>query len=260
MSQRREKMSAARIIAASLLLLLTAAARGDDPLDQATLAPQSASKADSADQAATGGSPSKTEAKPRAKSKPEFINKPVAEWRRLLTRAEFAVTREKATEQPYSGKYATGHYKGTFVCACCDAANVESDLFSSQTKFDSGTGWPSFYQPVNATAVQTAADNSLFETRMEVLCRRCGAHLGHVFDDGPPPTGLRFCINSVALKLKAPAGEPPSARTPSKAKSKTVSKQDEKAPAKSSGNQTDSKPTASAADTPAPPASAPPSS
>ncbi len=87
------------------------------------------------------------------------------------------------------------------MCVCCDAAHVQSELFSSQTKFDSGTGWPSFYQAFNNIAVQTAWDYSEGEPRLEVMCRRCGAHLGHVFDDGPPPTGLRFCINSAAIKL-----------------------------------------------------------
>ena len=117
-----------------------------------------------------------------------------------------------------------GHFKGTFVCVCCDAAHVQSELFSSQAKFESGTGWPSFYQAVNSRAVQTAWDYSEVEPRVEVMCRRCGAHLGHVFDDGPPPTGLRFCINSAAIKLISPEAEASPKSAASKATSKSKAK------------------------------------
>lgn len=119
------------------------------------------------------------------------------EWRSLLTREQYMVTRLGATEPAFSGKYNAGHYKGTFLCVCCDAP-----LFDARTKFDSGTGWPSFWRPLTAKAMTESLDRSAYEPRIEVRCSRCGAHLGHVFADGPAPTGLRYCINSLALKLK----------------------------------------------------------
>jgi peptide-methionine (R)-S-oxide reductase len=136
---------------------------------------------------------------PAQKGQPEFVRKTDEEWQKVLSQAEYMVTRLKATEPAFTGKYATGHYRGTFTCVCCDAP-----LFDARTKFESGTGWPSFFQPVNRRAIQTAWDNSEAEPRVEVMCRRCGAHLGHVFEDGPPPTGLRYCMNSVALRLRPP--------------------------------------------------------
>ena len=157
--------------------------------------------------------------KPARTPEPEFVRKTLQEWQRTLPRGVFQVTRLKATEPPFSGRYATGHFHGTFLCACCDAV-----LFSSQSKFDSGTGWPSFWQPVQERAIDRAFDNSEAEPRIEVMCHRCGAHLGHVFDDGPPPTGLRFCINSLSLKLKSSGDETarPAAKTAGKAKVKTT--------------------------------------
>ena len=118
------------------------------------------------------------------------------EWKRILTPEQYHVLREKGTERPFTGQYANSHDKGTFVCAGC--GNL---LFASNTKFDSGTGWPSFWAPLSQDSVEEKSDNSLFMRRTEVLCKRCGGHLGHVFDDGPKPSGLRYCMNSVAMKL-----------------------------------------------------------
>lgn len=125
------------------------------------------------------------------------VQKTDAEWRDILTREQYHVTRQHGTERAFTGKYHDCKDDGTYVCICCG-----TPLFSSETKFDSGTGWPSFYAPLDDGAVETREDNSLFMRRTEVLCATCDAHLGHVFEDGPRPSGLRYCMNSVALNLK----------------------------------------------------------
>jgi peptide-methionine (R)-S-oxide reductase len=116
------------------------------------------------------------------------------EWKQKLTDEQYHVCREHGTERPFSGKYHASKEQGTYRCVCCG-----EPLFLSDTKFDSGTGWPSFYAPLNETAVESETDRSHGMVRTEVHCRKCGSHLGHVFPDGPQPTGLRYCINSVSL-------------------------------------------------------------
>ena len=127
----------------------------------------------------------------------EKIKKSEAEWRAQLTPEQYRVAREKGTERPFTGEYSQSKDKGVYACVCCG-----QELFDSSTKFDSGTGWPSFSQPIKKESVEEEFDDAFGMRRTEVLCSRCDAHLGHVFPDGPKPTGMRYCMNSASLNLK----------------------------------------------------------
>ena len=125
------------------------------------------------------------------------ITKTEQQWKEQLSEDEYQVCRKHGTESAFSGEYADCKKEGSYVCTCCG-----EPLFNADTKFDSGTGWPSFWKPISETAIEETEDNKLFMKRIEVHCNKCDSHLGHVFPDGPQPTGLRYCINSVSLKLK----------------------------------------------------------
>ena len=124
------------------------------------------------------------------------IKKSEDEWKKELTPEQYHVLREKGTDRPFIGEYYGNQNKGVYRCAGCGA-----ELFDSDTKFDSGCGWPSFYLPISKESIEEHPDNSLFMRRTEILCAKCGGHLGHVFDDGPKPTGLRYCVNSTSIRL-----------------------------------------------------------
>jgi peptide-methionine (R)-S-oxide reductase len=182
-------MKAFYIYTLLLFLSLPACAQHDEPVNDAVGFAMSAT-----DEAELNGM--QNDRAKQGKQKYE-VTKSDAEWRKQLTSEQYYVLRKKGTERAFSGKYNNHKEKGTYTCAACN-----NEIFTSDTKFDSGTGWPSFFRPISQKNVKEITDRSMGMVRTEVVCGRCGGHLGHVFDDGPKPTGLRYCLNSAALGFK----------------------------------------------------------